>query len=99
MSDYHSYDERLAVLEERTAAKPKSLLDKVKEWGGIISLVIAVGYTFPLGLWDRFRTSPLEAEQRKIASARSIVLQSAQLFSDFGRTVSAIQDPRLRTMV
>ena len=99
MVETASIGERLAALEERTASKPKGILDRVKEWGGIVSLFIALGYTFPLGLWDRFMISPQEAEQRKIGAARSIVLQSAQLVGDFGRTISAIQDPRLRTMV
>jgi tetratricopeptide (TPR) repeat protein len=97
--DEAALSERVATLEERTTPKPKTIFDQLKEWGGILSLLIALGYTFPLGLWDRFMISPQEAEQRKINAARSVVLQSAQLVADFGRTISAIQDPRLRTMV
>ena len=94
-----SLPERVAALEERTTPRPKGILDQLKEWGGIVSLLIALGYTFPLGLWDRFMITPLESEQRKIGATRNIVLQSAQLVADFGRTISAIQDPRLRNMV
>lgn len=42
--------ERLAILEERTHPKPKSVVDRLKDWGGVASLVIAIAYSFPIGL-------------------------------------------------
>ena len=47
-------EERLAVLEERTKPAKKTLIDVIKEWGGVATAVIALLYSFPLGVWDRF---------------------------------------------
>jgi hypothetical protein len=42
--------ERVAALEERTRDKPKGLLDRIKEWSGVATAVLALLYTFPLGV-------------------------------------------------
>lgn len=99
ISGPHSMEERVAALEERTAPRKKSLLDQAKEWGGILSLLVALGYTFPLGLWDRFFVSAQVREARNITEARGIILRSAELVSDFGQVTSSIHDPRLRNLV
>ena len=87
--------ERLAALEERTAPKPKTIIDRIKDWGGVASLVIAIGYSFPLGIWEKF----IEPENRRIASElqslRNVIEETTTILAEGARTLSSIQDPFL----
>ena len=58
-----AFDERLAVLEERTKPKPRTIYDRIKDWAGVLTFVIAVLYTYPLGVWDIVTS----AKQRRLA--------------------------------
>jgi hypothetical protein len=71
----------------------------LKEWGGLASLIIAVGYSFPLGVWDRFIASEQERTARAISSLRAAVAESADIVADAGRTLSGIIDPVYRDQV
>jgi hypothetical protein len=59
-------DRRLCVLEERTKPKPKSIIDHITDWGGVATFMLALLYTFPLGVWDRFFVSPIDEERKLI---------------------------------
>ena len=87
--------ERLVALEERTTPKPKTILDRLKDWGGLVSLIIAIGYSFPIGIWDRF----IEPEKRRVASEiqtiRSVIEGTTTMLSEGARTLASIQDPFL----
>lgn len=87
--------ERVAALEERTAEKPKSIVDRIKDWGGVASLVIAVGYSFPLGIWEKF----VEPENKRVAAElqnlRNVIEETTTIFSEGAKTLAAIQDPAL----
>ncbi len=58
-----AFDERLAVLEERTKPKPRTIYDRIKDWAGVLTFVIAVLCTYPLGVWDIVTS----AKQRRLA--------------------------------
>jgi hypothetical protein len=90
-----SLDTRIAVLEERTAPKPKSVLDRVKDWGGLASLVLALVYSFPLGLWDRFIVEEKKRVAAQLAELRGVVDQSTVIMTDGARALAATQDPFL----
>jgi hypothetical protein len=65
LSDQSNVDRRLAVLEERTKPKPKTFIENVTQWGGVATFLLALLYTFPLGVWDRFFVTP-EDEVRSL---------------------------------
>jgi hypothetical protein len=73
-----SLPERVAQLEERTKTKPKSLLDKIKEWGGVATAVIAVAYTFPTGVWEKWFQPEIKARE----DLRSMVEQTTMVLSE-----------------
>lgn len=94
-----SVRERLAALEERTTPRPKSLIDRVKDWGGLASLVIAIAYSFPIGLWDRFIEPEKKRVAQEIADLRSAIEQSTIMMSDGARALAGISDPFLYDIV
>jgi hypothetical protein len=65
-------DRRLSVLEERTKPKPKSFVEHITQWGGVATFLLAVAYTFPLGVWDRFFVSPVEKERALITKLTDV---------------------------
>jgi len=89
-------ERRLGALEERTKQKPKTVLEHVQDWAGVISLLVALLYTFPLGLWDRFRVSPEEQRAQQLSNLRGIVQKLSELDANYGRTANAISDPTAR---
>lgn len=88
-------DARLAVLEERTRPKEKKLLDRLKDWGGVASLVIAVAYSFPLGLWDRWFEAPKRTQEVELAALRQVLSESTSMIADYGRSVAGLNDAYL----
>ncbi len=66
------FDRRLGVLEERTKDKPKPIIDRVIAWGGVATFLLAVLYTFPLGVWDRFFVTPLDEERALITKLTDV---------------------------
>lgn len=91
--------ERLAALEERTRPKRKSLMDRVKDWGGITSLIIALAYSFPLGLWDRFIEPEKQRLDREITQLRAVVEDSTVMMIDGVQALSGVRDPTLYDLV
>lgn len=91
-------NERVAALEERTRERPKTILDQVKEWGGVATLVVALLYTFPLGVWDRFYLTTKAREAAEVADLRKVALEVARLDGDWARSAGSIPTPDLRTM-
>ncbi|WP_203076749.1 hypothetical protein [Falsiroseomonas ponticola] len=85
--------ERLAVLEERSKPKPKSVVDRVKEWAGVATALIALLYTIPLGVWDTWVTSP---EARGREALRSALIQVADLESRQAQGFAQINDHQAR---
>jgi hypothetical protein len=91
-----SVAERLATLEERTAPKLKTWLDKLKDWGGVASLVIAIGYSFPLGLWEKFYLPGKQREAAEVQKLRDVIEQTTTILSEGARSIASIQDPFLK---
>lgn len=91
----NSLHTRIAVLEERTATKPKTWVDRVKDWGGVASLLLALAYSFPLGVWDRFIVAEKKRVAEEIAALRAVVDQSTVIMSDGARALAGTQDPFL----
>lgn len=88
-----SIEERLAILEERTAPQRKGLLEIIKEWSGFATAIIALLYSFPLGIWDYWVTSPQTAE---LEALRNATTQLAELEARQTQGYAAITAPELR---
>lgn len=88
--------QRVAILEERTAPRPKTKLDRVKDWGGVASLVIAIGYSFPLGIWENLIAPGQRQSAAELRELRNVIEETTVILSDGARTIAAIQDPLLR---
>lgn len=80
---------RLAVLEERTNPKRKSHLDRLKDWGGVITLVIAVFYTFPTTYIQQW-IDPGKKEQEEL---RGVLEQSTMVLAEGIKAVASTSDP------
>ncbi len=93
-----SIEERVAILEERTRPKKKHLMDHVKEWGGVATLVVALLYTFPLGVWDRFYITTKAREAAQISNLRATAIQLAELDGDWAKSAGSIPTAELQTM-
>src|SRR5262245_15077333 len=94
-----SFSERVAILEERTRPKQKSLLDRLKDRGGLVSLLAAVAYSFPIGLWDRFIVPEQTKRTQEIAELKNVVNHSTALMADGARALAGISDPYLYDVV
>lgn len=88
--------QRLATLEERTRAKPKSFLERLQSYGGLMALVITIGYSWPLGIWDRFVLNPEKAVATKVDGIRESLARATGLYVEFGRLQSSIAEPEVR---
>ena len=91
-----SLEERIAVLEERARPKPRSFTDYIKEWAGVGTLMIALLYTFSLGVWDRFFVT---AEQRRAAQTdqlRNLAIALSDLDAELARSYFSISDEQVR---
>lgn len=91
--------QRLAALEERTKPKPRTFFDKLQEYGGLIALVIALGYSWPLGIWDRFIVSREKAMEEKMGDIRESLTRATSMYVDIGRLQSTIVNPETRDLV
>lgn len=89
---------RLATLEERTKPRPKTFFEKVQAYGGVIAVVIAVGYSWPLGVWDRFIVSQEKATEAKLGDIRESLTRATGLYVDIGRLQSSIANPDMRDL-
>lgn len=92
-----SFEERLAVLEERTNPKPRTIYDRVKDWAGVLTFVVAVLYTYPLGVWDRFIVTAQQQHAKEVADLRSVVVKLTDADAELIRAVSRTTDVSAQT--
>jgi len=91
-----NFDARIAVLEERTKPKARTIFDRIKDWSGILTFVIAVAYTYPLGVWDRFVVTGQQQVTKEVSDLRSIILALTQADAENLRAYAAISDPNIQ---
>lgn len=96
VDDEQSILERLATLEERTRPKKPGLVDNIKAWGGVASLVIALAYSFPLGLWDRFVVSPEQSKAQELQGLRDVISTATNIILKNAEAMTGISDPQMR---
>jgi hypothetical protein len=84
------FERRLAVLEERTRPKTKTIFDRIKEWSGVLTFVIAVLYTYPLGVWDRFIVTAKEQREKEIDELRTTIGKLVATDSEAFRTIPTL---------
>lgn len=80
--------ERVAQLEERTAPKKKGWVDHIKEWGGVATVLIAILYTFPTGVWQQY----FQPEQKAADDLRSVIDQTTMILADAVKATSSAKD-------
>lgn len=83
------FDSRLAVLEERTKPKEKTILDRIKDWSGVLTFVVAVLYTYPLGVWDRFVVTAEQQKIKEIGELRATIVRVTELDSETFRVIAS----------
>lgn len=88
--------ERVAALEERTTPKPRSPTEFMKEWAGVGTLLIALLYTFPLGVWDRFFVTADQKRAQQIETLRNLALAVSELDAKFAGAYNSIPDEQTR---
>lgn len=93
-----SLSERVSVLEERTKPRNKNVVEIFQMYGGLIALAITLLYSWPLGVWEKFVSTPQEKEQSELSSLRNTLLRAAELTVEAGNVQSSIEDPGLRDM-
>lgn len=80
---------------ERLARKRKTLVEVLKDWGGVASLVIAIGYSFPLGIWEKFIQAEKQRNAAEVQSLRAVIEETIGITSEGAKTLSTTQDPFL----
>jgi hypothetical protein len=93
------FDSRLAVLEERTKPKAKTILDRIKDWSGVLTFVIAVLYTYPLGVWDRFVVTAEQQKTKEIGDLRATILKLTELDAETFRVIASIADVQQQGLI
>ena len=76
--------ERLATLEERTSPKPKTKVELIKEWGGVATLLIAIGYTFPTENYFR-------PQKKEVEDLRAVIEQTTMILADGLKTAASLE--------
>lgn len=87
--------ERIARLEERTAPRPKTWMELLQAYGGILSLAIAMLYSFPLGVWDRWFETEATRSRQELTALRDSLERVAQMQVEGARAASGIREPML----
>jgi hypothetical protein len=93
-----TFERRLSALENRVAKKSVTFFDQFKEWAGVITVLITLLYTYPLGFWDRFIVSREQVTSRQVDELRGLVIKLAELDADYGRTSGGIADSYSKNM-
>jgi hypothetical protein len=93
------FDSRLAVLEERTKPKEKTILDRIKDWSGVLTFVVAVLYTYPLGVWDRFVVTAEQQKIKEIGELRATIVRVTELDSETFRVIASIADVQQQALM
>jgi hypothetical protein len=84
------------ALAPESGRKRKTSLEFFKEWAGVITIVITLFYTYPLGFWDRFVLTKEERQTREIEHVRDLVIQLAELDSEYMKSSGTMQDQNLK---
>jgi hypothetical protein len=87
--------QRVAALEERTKPKQKTLLDKVKDWGGVGTLLIALIYTFPSNLYQQI----FQPDKKALEDLRLVIEQSTMILADGLKAASSATNPSSATQL
>lgn len=98
---YLRHDElgaRIDQLEEIVDGEKKSKLDSLKEWGGVATLIVALLYTFPLGVWDRFILSAEARRASEVSALKKLVVELADVTATTASNVSQISDAETRNV-
>lgn len=82
--------------QKKNKNKKKNIVEILQSYGGLAALIIAIGYSWPLGIWDRFYVDPQKAIDQKIAEIRESLYQAAGHMIELAKTQSSIPDPQLR---
>jgi hypothetical protein len=82
---------RISILEDRTNQKQPHITDIITKFASVGTLVIALLYTFPLGVWDRFMVTAQQEEDKKVDSLRSLAVQLADIDAEYLRTAHGIK--------
>lgn len=85
----NALSQRVAALEERTKIKPKTLLDKVKDWGGVGTLLVALIYTFPSNLYQQI----FQPDKKAREDLRQVIEQSTMILADGLKAASSATNP------
>ena len=86
----------MATLEERTRPKRSTPTDFVKEWAGVGTLLIALLYTFPLGVWDRFFVTAEQKRAQQVDMLRDLAIHVSELDATYAQSYNSIADEQLR---
>lgn len=98
---YLQYDElktRIDKLEKAVDGAKKSKLDSLKEWGGVATLIVALLYTFPLGVWDRFILSADARRASEVSALKELVVELSDVTATSASNVSQISDAETRNV-
>jgi hypothetical protein len=90
------FNTRLALLEDRTKPKPRTVFDRVKDWSSILTFVVALLYTYPLGVWDRFVVTAKEQRAKELNDLRSVILSVTAADADAVRAAAGTSDPSIQ---
>ncbi|SUE45006.1 hypothetical protein [Roseomonas gilardii] len=88
---------RLAILEERTKPKSKNWMDYIKDWSGLVSALVVIGISYPIGVWNFFVVSPKAKVEREVQQLRDVVLQLSDLEARYAQYYSGIREPQLKS--
>ncbi|WIY25103.1 hypothetical protein [Parasedimentitalea psychrophila] len=83
---------RIENLEDEIVNKKKTTLEVLRDYGGVLALIIAIGYSWPIGVWDRF----IGGREESIEVLRESIITTSQLMSEINQVVASINDPNLR---
>jgi len=70
-------------------------MELLQAYGGILSLAIAMLYSFPLGVWDRWFETEATRSRQELTALRDSLERVAQMQVEGARAASGIQDPML----
>ncbi|WP_139108450.1 MULTISPECIES: hypothetical protein [unclassified Ensifer] len=85
-----------------TKSGSRTLLDLLKEWGGLATLVIALLYTFPFSLVDRYFNAQRErqlSERDAVAEVRRAIADMAALRAEKASRFVQSSDPRYQNEI
>lgn len=85
-----------------TKSGSRALLDLLKEWGGLATLVIALLYTFPFSLVDRYFNAQRErelGEHNAVAEVRRAMSEMAALRAEKASRFVQSSDPRYQNEI